>query len=132
MKTVHISALLILISVFPLKAWSAEVQLQPENLTALVADGLANNPELKASELRWQMFASKVKPAGALDDPMIMLKIQSTPAREPFVFNKDTQSAKVIGISQQLPFWESVASGVIWPAMKPTRTTGLSKNAGLS
>jgi len=105
MKTVHISALLILLSVFPLKAWSAEVQLQPENLTALVADGLANNPELKASELRWQMFASKVKPAGALDDPMIMLKIQSTPAREPFVFNKDTQSAKVIGISQQLPFW---------------------------
>ncbi|NTW99896.1 MAG: TolC family protein, partial [Geobacteraceae bacterium] len=105
MKTVHISALLILLSILPLKAWSAEVQLQPENLTALVAAAMANNPELKASESRWQMFASKVKQAGALDDPMIMLKIQNTPARDPFVFNSDPQSAKVIGISRQLPFW---------------------------
>ena len=51
------------------------------------------------------MFASKVKQAGALDDPMVMFKIQNTPAREPLVFNRDPQSAKVIGISQQLPFW---------------------------
>jgi cobalt-zinc-cadmium efflux system outer membrane protein len=105
MKTVRISALLILLSILPMKAWSAEVSLQPENLTALVSAALANNPELKASESRWQMFASKVKQAGAFDDPMIMLKVQNTPAREPLVFNKDPQSAKVIGISQQIPFW---------------------------
>ncbi|MBC7962805.1 MAG: TolC family protein, partial [Steroidobacteraceae bacterium] len=30
---------------------------------------------------------------------------QNMLAREPFVFNQDPQSAKVIGISQQIPFW---------------------------
>ena len=105
MKRFSALALLILFSLWPALVNAEKVKVQPENLTALVAAALANNPELKASESRWQMFASKIKQAGALDDPMIMLKVQNTPAREPFVFNKDTQSAKVIGISQQLPFW---------------------------
>ena len=51
------------------------------------------------------MFASKARQASALEDPMFMFKLQNMLAREPFVFNKDPQSAKVIGISQQLPFW---------------------------
>lgn len=76
-----------------------------ENLPALVDAALSNNPELKSSQARWQMFTSKAKQAGALDDPMFMFKLQNMMAREPFVFNKDPQSAKVIGISQQLPFW---------------------------
>ena len=105
MKRFSAIALLILFSLWPALVKAEKVKVQPENLTALVEAALANNPELKASESRWQMFASKVKQAGALDDPMVMLKVQNTPAREPFVFNKDTQSAKVIGISQQLPFW---------------------------
>jgi len=76
-----------------------------ENLSALVDAALTNNPELKSSQARWQMFTNKAKQAGALDDPMFMFKLQNMLAREPFVFNKDPQSAKVIGISQQLPFW---------------------------
>ena len=51
------------------------------------------------------MFASKAKQASALEDPMFMFKLQNMLGREPFVFNKDPQSAKAIGISQQLPFW---------------------------
>ena len=76
-----------------------------ENLTALVNTALANNPELKSSQAKWQMFLNKAKQAAALEDPMFMFKLQNMLAREPFVFNKDPQSAKVIGISQQLPFW---------------------------
>ena len=83
----------------------AEDVKQAESLAALVNAALANNPELKASQARWQMFASKAKQASALEDPMFMFKLQNMLAREPFVFNKDPQSAKVIGISQQLPFW---------------------------
>jgi outer membrane protein, heavy metal efflux system len=105
MKRYSVLALLMFFSLWPAPAKADVAKVPPENLSALVADALANNPELKASESRWQMFASKVKQAGALDDPMVMLKLQNTPARQPFVFNKDTQSAKVIGISQQLPFW---------------------------
>ena len=105
MKRFSALALLMLFSLYPAPAKAETAKVPPENLTALVAAALANNPELKASSARWQMFASKVRQAGALDDPMIMLKVQNTPAREPLVFNMDTQSAKVIGISQQLPFW---------------------------
>jgi outer membrane protein TolC len=105
MKRYSVLALLMLFALFPAMTGAAEATVQPENLTALVTVAVTNNPELKASEARWQMFASKVKQAGALDDPMVMLKVQSTPATNPLVFNSDSQSAKVIGISQQLPFW---------------------------
>ncbi len=78
----------------------------PENLANLVAAALANNPELKSSQSRWQMFASKAKQASALEDPMFMFKLQNLVAREPFSLGgTDPQTAKVIGISQQLPFW---------------------------
>ena len=48
-----------------------------ENLQTLISCALANNPELKGSEARWQMFANRVKQASSLDDPMLMLKIQN-------------------------------------------------------
>jgi len=105
MKRYSALGLLMLFSLWNAPAKAEEKNVQPENLTALVAAAVANNPELKASESRWQMFASKVKQASSLDDPMVMFKVQNTPARSPFVFNRDPQSARVIGISQQLPFW---------------------------
>ena len=77
-----------------------------EHLSALVEAALANNPELKSSQSRWQMYTSRAKQAGALDDPMLMLKLQSLLARQPFSLGgNDPNTAKVVGISQQLPFW---------------------------
>jgi len=77
-----------------------------EHLPSLIKTALANNPELRSSQSRWQMFASKAKQAAALEDPMVMFKLQNLLAREPFSLGgKDPQTAKVIGISQQLPFW---------------------------
>ena len=105
MENLRALALLMLLSLSPAMAWSEEVKLPAEDLTRLVATAVANNPELKSSQSRWQMFANKVKQASALEDPMFMFKLQNMLAREPLVFNKDPQSAKVIGISQQLPFW---------------------------
>ncbi|TWJ19105.1 TolC family protein [Geobacter argillaceus] len=86
-------------------AFAAESSTPPENLSSLIQTAVANNPELKSSQSKWQMFANKVKQASALEDPMFMFKLQNMLAREPLVFNKDPQSAKVIGISQQIPFW---------------------------
>ncbi len=85
--------------------FAAESSAPPENLSSLIQTAVANNPELKSSQSKWQMFANKVKQASALEDPMFMFKLQNMLAREPLVFNKDPQSAKVIGISQQIPFW---------------------------
>lgn len=77
-----------------------------ENLFALIDMALANNPELKSSHARWQMFTNKAKQAGALDDPMFTFKFQNLVARQPFSFGgNDPQTAKVIGVTQQLPFW---------------------------
>ena len=79
---------------------------QVESLPTLIKTALANNPELKSSQARWQMYASKASQAGALDDPMVMFKLQNLVAREPLSLGgKDPQTGKVIGISQQLPFW---------------------------
>ncbi len=105
MKNFRSLVLLMLLSLLPAMACSQEVQLPAEDLSGLVAAAIANNPELKSSQARWQMFANKAKQASALEDPMFMFKLQNMLAREPLVFNKDPQSAKVIGISQQLPFW---------------------------
>ena len=97
--------LLMLVMVPATMAWADESKVPAEDLATLVTAAVGNNPELKSSQARWQMFANKVKQASSLDDPMFMFKLQNMLAREPFVFNKDPQSAKVIGISQQLPFW---------------------------
>jgi len=101
------SALFILVSVFSLSAavGSAEVVKQWEDLPALVNTAHASNPELKSSQAKWQMFVNKAKQASALEDPMFMFKLQNMLVREPFVFDKDPQSAIAIGITQQLPFW---------------------------
>ena len=85
-------------------AFAAE-QLLPENLSSLITTALINNPELQSSQARWQMFVNKAGQTGLLDDPMIMFKLQNMVAREPFSFSKDPLTAKVIGVSQQIPFW---------------------------
>jgi outer membrane protein TolC len=74
-------------------------------LDDLVGEALAANPELKASEARWQMFTQKARQAGTLDDPMLMLGIDSGLVREPLDLNRDMETARVIGISQMVPFF---------------------------
>ena len=105
MKSLRALALLILLSFLPAMAWSEDVKLPAEELASLVAMSVANNPELKSSQARWQMFKNRIVQAGSLDDPMLMLKIQNGIVQDPLNFSKDPMTQKVIGISQQLPFW---------------------------
>ena len=84
---------------------SAEDPKPAENLPGLIEKALANNPELKSSQARWHMFTAKASQAAALDDPMLMLKIQNGIITDPLNFRRDSMTQKVIGISQQLPFW---------------------------
>lgn len=76
-----------------------------DSLDALVDQALADNPELKASEARWQAFSERVRQAGTFDDPMLMLKVQNALIRDPLAFDRDVMTAKVIGVSQMLPFF---------------------------
>ncbi|RII30174.1 MAG: TolC family protein [Geobacter sp.] len=83
----------------------AEEARQTENLPSLIDTALANNPELKSSQARWHMFTAKIAQASSLDDPMLMLKIQSAVVTDPLNFHREPMTGKVIGLSQQLPFW---------------------------
>lgn len=97
---------LFVLLLFPAIIVQAEESRPAEQLPALIDAALKNNPELKSSQARWRMFASKARQASSLEDPMFMFKLQNLVAREPLSFGgSDPQTAKVIGISQQIPFW---------------------------
>jgi outer membrane protein TolC len=83
----------------------ADTRQTPEGLDALVTLAMKNNPEVRASEARWQMLAERVRQAGVLEDPMMMMRIQNAFIRDPLNFGRDPMTAKVIGISQKLPFY---------------------------
>ncbi|MGB9712760.1 MAG: TolC family protein [Dissulfurimicrobium sp.] len=96
--------------VFALSAWSGGAVYaagpQPaEDLAHLIDAALANNPEIKASEARWQAYKNRIAQARSLDDPMLTFKIQNGVLKTPLDFQKDSMTAKVIGVSQQIPFW---------------------------
>lgn len=105
MKNLHTLALLMLLSFPPAMAWSEDLKLPAEDLSQLVATAVANNPELKSSQARWEMFRNKIVQARSFDDPMLMLKIQNGVVTDPLNFKRDSMTQKVIGISQQIPFW---------------------------
>ena len=90
----------LLIAQTPLSA----AELPASEIEALVAEALAHNPEIGASNEKWQMLVAKARGSGALEDPMLMLKIQNGMVNDPFAFDKDDSTAKVIGISQMIPF----------------------------
>ena len=83
----------------------ADTRHDPEKLDTLVALAMENNPEVKASAARWQMITERARQAGTLEDPMVMLRLQNAFISDPLNFNRDTATAKVIGISQKLPFY---------------------------
>lgn len=106
MKALPSLILLLLLTLTPVMAWSEASKQPAEDLPQLISTAVAKNPELKSSRSKWQMFVNKAKQASALEDPMFMFKLQNLVAREPWSFGgSDPQTAKVIGISQQFPFW---------------------------
>lgn len=96
--------LFFLLVVAPLRLL-AETGPRQEGLDTLVALAMENNPEVKASAARWQMITERARQAGAHEDPMVMLRIQNALIQDPLNFTRETMTAKVIGISQKLPFY---------------------------
>jgi outer membrane protein, heavy metal efflux system len=95
-------ALLFLLACIPALA---EDTPPPESISKYITSALANNPELKATDARWRMFRSRIVQASSFDDPMLVLKIQNGVVTDPLNFGKEPMTSKVIGISQQIPFW---------------------------
>ncbi|ABL01240.1 TolC family protein [Pelobacter propionicus] len=105
MKRLRTLVLLILMFVPSALTWAEEPKLPAEDLASLVDTAITNNPELKSSQARWQMFRNRIAQARSFDDPMLMLKLQNGLVNSPFNFRRDSMTQKVIGLSQQIPFW---------------------------
>lgn len=83
----------------------ADQEHPSDDLDTLVALAMENNPEIRASAERWQMIVERSRQAGVLEDPMLMLRVQNALIRDPLNFQRDSMTAKVIGVSQKLPFY---------------------------
>ncbi len=72
-------------------------------LGALVAEALQNNPELRAAAKETEAADQRVRPAGALEDPMLEAGLLNAPI-QPFSLNREDMTMKMLGLSQKLPY----------------------------
>lgn len=75
----------------------------PPQLAALVAEALANNPEIAAARSELDAARERVPAAGALDDPMFEFGIVNAPL-EPLSLRREDMTMKMLGLGQRLPF----------------------------
>ncbi len=73
------------------------------SLNALVAEALQNNPELGAAVKETEAAGERVRPAGALEDPMLEAGLLNVPI-QPFRLNREDMTMKMLGLSQKLPY----------------------------
>ncbi|MFZ5556620.1 MAG: TolC family protein [Pseudomonadota bacterium] len=72
-------------------------------LDRLVAEAVENNREIRAARGELDAARARVRPAGALDDPMLEAGVLNVPV-ESFSFRRDGMTMKMIGLAQKLPF----------------------------
>jgi outer membrane protein, heavy metal efflux system len=94
---------LVLAFATPGVAAAEDVATVPEQLAALVAEALANNPEVEAAQSELDAARERVSAAGALDDPMLELGIVNAPVGS-LDMRQEDMTMKMLGIGQRLPF----------------------------
>ena len=72
-------------------------------LSALVAEALQNNPELRGAAKETEAAGQRIRPAGALEDPMVEAGLLNVPI-QPLRLNREDMTMKMLGVSQKLPY----------------------------
>src|ERR1019366_3269813 len=97
-------------SVYARGAAIVSVEVDPDSaraatpaLGALVAEALQHNPELRAAAKETEAAGERVRPAGALEDPMLEAGLLNAPF-QPFSLNRVDMTMKMLGLSQKLPY----------------------------
>ena len=80
------------------------------DLQSLIAEALAHHPSLQAAQLQAEALQHRVRPAGALPDPMVRLDLNNVPTSD-WDFSSTPMSGRQLGISQRLP----------WPGLRAAR-----------
>ncbi|NMC44595.1 MAG: TolC family protein [candidate division Zixibacteria bacterium] len=71
-------------------------------IETVVSQVLKTNDQAAAARYMEQSAAAKIAPAGAWDDPMLMLGVVNLPTD--FKFNEDMMTMKMVGLSQKIPY----------------------------
>ncbi len=71
-------------------------------LNQVIQDVIRNNDRIAAASYMEQAAKAKVGPAGAWDDPMLMLGVANLPTS--FDFKMDPMTMKMVGLSQNIPY----------------------------
>jgi outer membrane protein, heavy metal efflux system len=72
-------------------------------LGTFVAEALQNNAELRAAAKETEAASQRVRPAGALDDPMLEAGLLNVP-NQSWRLNREDMTMKMLGLSQKLPY----------------------------
>jgi len=72
------------------------------DLETLLRIARERNPELREGVSRTRAALAGVRRAGAWDDPMLVLKTEGTPLRQPTSFNRAMENS--LGLQQAIPF----------------------------
>lgn len=75
----------------------------PVAVEALVAEALQLSPEIAAARREQEAAEQRIKPAGALDDPMLEVGIANLPTGS-WSMRREEMTMKMLGLSQKLPF----------------------------
>ena len=75
----------------------------PVAAEALVAEALQHNPEIAAARREQEAAEQRIKPAGALEDPMLEVGIINLPTGS-WSLRREEMTMKMLGLSQRLPF----------------------------
>ena len=96
----------IVLSATAAPAWtqslSANAAAAP-GLNALVAEAVQNNPELRGAAKETEAAGQRIRPAGALEDPMVEAGLLNVPI-QPLRLNREDMTMKMLGVSQKLPY----------------------------
>ena len=98
------AALLTMVAIAAAPAWAqnAPAQATPA-LSSLLAEALQNNPELRGAAKETEAASQRVRPAGALEDPMLEAGFLNVPIQS-WRLNREDMTMKMLGVSQKLPY----------------------------
>jgi len=99
-----IAAALIIVCLLSSSALSQNIQHASDSLyiDQVIMDVLKNNDRLAAAQYMEQSARAKIGPAGAWDDPMLMVGVTNLPTS--LDFQSDDMTMKMIGLSQNIPY----------------------------
>lgn len=75
----------------------------PPQLAALIAEAIANNPEVAAARSEFDAARQRIAPAGAFEDPMLETGVINAPLPS-LSLRREEMTMKMLGLAQKLPF----------------------------